>query len=181
MLVLWRVLELIYGDLDLEKKVSSIGRAVVYLFLGISAIKVALGSGGSSTSQQETMSTRLMAHSAGRVLIVVCGLVIIGIGIRELHKAVTKKFTEDLVGGTSDLTILLGRIGYGAKGVAFLVVGALFGWAAISYDPKKAGGLDTALRTIKEQPFGSILLTVLALGFAAFGGYCFIWSRNAKK
>ena len=78
-------------------------------------------------------------------------------------------------------TILLGRIGYASKGVAFIVVGALFGWAAIAYDPKKAGGLDTALRTIKDQPFGSVLLTILALGIAAFGLYAFVWSRNARR
>ncbi|GAA1577752.1 DUF1206 domain-containing protein [Kribbella hippodromi] len=180
-LVVWRAVELIYGHLNLEKKVSSVGRAVVYLFLGISAIRVAVGSGGSSTSKEESTSSRLMAHGAGRALIVAIGLVIIGIGIRQLHRAVTKKFTEDLVGGVSDLTILLGRIGYAAKGIAFGVVGVLFGWAAISYDPQKAGGLDTALRTVKQQPFGSVLLTILALGFAAFGAYAFIWSRNARK
>lgn len=180
-LVIWRVLELVYGNLDLEKKVSAIGRAVVYLVLGISAVKVAVGSGGSSTSQQQSLSAKVMSHGPGRVLIVVVGLVVIGIGVRQLHKAVTKKFTEDLAGGVSDVTVLLGRIGYAAKGVAFGVVGVLFGWAAIAYDPKKAGGLDTALHTIKEQPFGSVLLTVLAIGLAAFGLYCFGWSQNARR
>ena len=180
-LVVWRGLELAYGHLELEKKISAAGRAVVYLVLGISAVKVASGSGGSSTGQQRTMSARVMAHGPGRVLIVVVGLAIIAIGIRQLHKAITKKFTEDLTGGVSDTTILLGRIGYAAKGVAFVIVGALFGWAAIAYDPQKAGGLDTALHTVKDQPFGSVLLTLLALGFAAFGGYAFIWSRNARR
>ncbi|MER7243975.1 DUF1206 domain-containing protein [Kribbella sp. NPDC000426] len=180
-LVLWRVLELVYGHLDLEHTVSSIGRAAVYLVLGISAVKVAIGSGSSSTGQQQSLSARIMQHGPGRVLIVVVGIAIIAIGARQIHKGITKKFTEDLVGGVSEVTILLGRIGYIAKGVAFAVVGVLFAWAAISYDPKKAGGLDTALRTIKDQPFGSVLLTVLALGVAAFGLYCFSWSRNAKK
>ncbi|GAA0606927.1 DUF1206 domain-containing protein [Kribbella sandramycini] len=179
-LVLWRVLDLLYGDLDLEKRASSTGRAVVYLVLGISAVKVAIGSGGSSSNQQQTFTAKLMENGAGRVLVVIVGLVIIGIGVRQLHKAYTKKFTEDLVGGVSHATVQLGRVGYAAKGVAFVVVGVLFGWAAIGYDPDKAGGLDTALRTIKEQPFGSVLLTVLALGIAAFGVYCFAWSRNAK-
>ena len=181
MLVVWRILELVWGHLDLEKKLSSLGRAVVYLALGVSAVKVAAGSGGSSTGEQHTLSARLMAHGPGRVLIVAVGLAIIAIGVRQIHKAITKKFTEDLVGGVSDLTILLGRIGYAAKGVAFIVVGALFGWAAIDYDPQKAGGLDTALHTIKDQPFGSVLLTVLALGIAAFGVYAFAWSRNARR
>ncbi|TDW15115.1 DUF1206 domain-containing protein [Kribbella kalugense] len=180
-LVTWRILQLVYGHLDLEKKLSAGGRAVVYFVLGVSAVKVAIGSGGSSTSQQQSLTARLMAHGPGRVLVVVIGLAIIAIGVREIHKAVTKKFTEDLVGGVSETTILLGRIGYAAKGVALIVVGGLFGWAAIAYDPKKAGGLDTALRTVKEQPFGSVLLTVLALGFAAFGLYAFSWSRNARK
>jgi hypothetical protein len=179
-LVIWRALELAYGNLDTEKKITAAGRAVLCLVLGVSAVKVAIGSGGSSSGQQRSMSARLMENGAGRALIVVVGLVIVGIGIRQIYKAVTEKFTEDLVGGVSEVTILLGRIGYAAKGVAFIVAGALFGWAAIGYDPEKAGGLDTALRTIKEQPFGSVLLTVLALGIAAFGVYAFAWSRNAK-
>lgn len=180
-LVGWRALEIFWGHLKPGKKVSSAGRAIVYLVLGVSAVKVAVGSGGSSTGQQRTASAQLMAHGPGRVLVVAVGVAIIAIGCYHVYKAITKKFTEDLAGGVSDLTVLLGRIGYAAKGVAFGVVGVLFGWAAIAYDPQKAGGLDTALRTIKEQPFGSVLLTVLALGIAAFGLYAFSWSRNARR
>jgi hypothetical protein len=179
-LVVWRVLELIWGHLDLHKKLSSIGRAVVYLVLGISAVKVAVGSGGSSSGEQRTVSARLMEHGWGRAVIIAVGVAILAIGCYHVYKAITAKFTEDLVIGVSEVTILLGRIGYGAKGIAFIVVGALFGWAAIDYDPEKAGGLDTALHTIKEQPLGSVLLTVLAVGIAAFGAYCFSWSRNTR-
>ncbi|HEY3514091.1 DUF1206 domain-containing protein [Kribbella sp. NPDC051137] len=179
-LVVWRVLELGWGHLELRRKVSSVGRAIVYLVIGVSAVKIALGAGGSSTGAQESLSARLMAHTAGRVLIVGVGVAIIGIGCYQVYKSITKQFTEDLAGGVSETTILLGRIGYAAKGVAFAVVGVLFGWASITYDPKKAGGLDTALHTIKDQPFGSVLLTVLAIGIAAFGAYCFSWSRNAR-
>ncbi|MGW6276478.1 DUF1206 domain-containing protein [Kribbella sp. NPDC055071] len=179
-LVIWRALELAYGDLKPAKKVSAVGRGVVYLVLGISAVKVAIGSGNSSSGQQKTLTGRMMAHGPGRVVIVAIGLAIIGIGVYQIYKAVTKKFTEDLTPGVPDGTILVGRIGYAAKGVAFIVVGGLLGWAAIQYDPQKAGGLDSALHTVKEQPFGSVLLTILALGFAAFGVYAFIWSRNAR-
>lgn len=179
-LVIWKVMELVYGHLDTGKKVSSAGRGVVYLALGISAVKVAVGSGSSSSGQSSGMTAKLMQNGAGRVLVVIIGLVIIGVGVRQIYKSVTKKFTEDLTGGVSDSTILLGRVGYAAKGIAFIIVGALFAWASISYDPQKAGGLDTALRTLKDQPFGSVLLTLMAVGIACFGVYCFVWSRNAK-
>jgi hypothetical protein len=180
-LVVWRVLQFGWGHPDLRKKAASVGHAIAYLVLGVSAVKVAVGSGGSSSGGERTVSARLMAHGGGRVLIVAIGVAIVAIGGYQVYKGITKKFTEDLVGGVSDATVLLGRIGYFAKGIAYGVVGVLFGWAAIGYDPQKAGGLDTALRTIKEQPFGPVLLTVLAVGIAAFGGYCFSWSRNARR
>ncbi|MFI5709701.1 DUF1206 domain-containing protein [Kribbella sp. NPDC051620] len=179
-LVIWKVLELVYGHLDTEKKVSAVGRGIVYLGLSISAAKVAMGSSQSGRSQSSGMTAKLMQNGAGRVLVVIVGLVIIGVGIRQIYKAVTKKFLEDLTGGVSDSTILLGRIGYAAKGIAFIIVGGLFVYAALDYDPNKAGGLDAALRTIKDQPFGSVLLTLMAVGIACFGVYCFVWSRNAR-
>jgi len=180
-LVIWRILELSYRYLDTGKKLSAAGRGVVYLALGISAVKVSTGSGAAGSGEQRTVSARLMEHGWGRALIIAVGVVIIGIGVRHVYKSVTASFTEDLTPGVSEFTILLGRIGYAAKGVAFMVVGGLFGWAAIDYDPQKAGGLDTALRTIKNQPFGSVLLTILAIGIAAFAMYTFAWSRNARR
>jgi hypothetical protein len=179
-LVIWKALELASGYLDTSKKVSSAGRGVVYLVLGISAVEVAVGSGGSSSGSERSMTGRVMQYPAGRVLVVIVGLVVIGIGVRQIYKAATKKFTEDLSGIVPPATITLGRVGYAAKGVVFIIAGALFAWAGISYEPAKAGGLDTALRTLKEQPYGSVLLTAMALGLACFGIYCFFWSRNAK-
>jgi hypothetical protein len=66
------------------------------------------------------------------------------------------------------------------KGVALGIIGLLFGWAALTHDPKKAGGMDAALSAVRGQPFGAVLLFVMALGLAAFGLYCFVWARNAK-
>ena len=76
--------------------------------------------------------------------------------------------------------VVLGTVGWIAKGIALGLIGLLFGWAAIRHDPKKAGGLDAALGTLRDQPFGSVLLLAMAAGFAAFAVYCFVWSRNAR-
>ncbi len=115
-LVIWKALELAYGHLDLEKKLSSIGRGAVYLTMSVSAAKMAMG----SSSKGASLTENLMKNGPGRVLIVIIGLVVIGVGIRELYKAAKKKFLEDLTGGVSESTILLGRIGYAAKGVVLL-------------------------------------------------------------
>ena len=58
------------------------------------------------------------------------------------------------------------------------------GWGclhgALAHHASKAGGLDPALRMLRDQPYGKILLSLTALGIASFGVYCFVWSRKAK-
>ncbi len=65
----------------------------------------------------------------------------------------------------------LARLGYAAKGVVYIIIGFLAGKLALGQ-----GGQATdqrgALRTIAEQPFGKIILIVIAIGLLAFG----LWS-----
>jgi hypothetical protein len=75
----------------------------------------------------------------------------------------------------------MGVIGLPAKGLSFAVVGILLLVAAIKLDPNKAGGLDAALRTLAAQPFGVLLLVVVALGLAAYGGFCFAEARCRRR
>lgn len=185
-LVPWQVFEAVIGrkeanrDGRLRKRLSSAGRAVVYLALGIAAAGVAVGGGGGSGSGEEALSTRLMALPFGRFLVGAVGIAVIAVGISQIVKGVKQKFTEDLDSGATQMVRRLGTVGYCAKGVSLAIVGGLFGYAALSYDPEKAGGLDAALDTIRQQPFGTVLLVVMALGLASFGVFCFVWARKAR-
>ncbi len=188
-LAIWQVAEAVFGHGRIaqqqdeahrtRKRLSSAGRAVVYLLLGISAVRLVLGA-GSSGGQEDSLTSRLMRMPLGRVLVLVVAAVILVVGISQIVRGVRAKFTEDLTGDRTRATLALGTAGYVAKGVALGVIAGLFAWAAISYEPKKAGGLDAALHTVGSQPLGSVLLSVLAIGFAAFGLYCFVWARNAR-
>ena len=162
-----------------RKRLSSVGRAVVYLLLGVSAFGLVTGA-RSSGDQEDSLTSRLLGVPLGRVLVLAVAAAILAVGISQVVRGVRKKFTEDLSGDRTRATLALGTAGYVAKGVALAVVAGLFGYAAIAYEPKKAGGLDAALHTVGSQPLGSVLLTLLALGFAAFGLYCFVWARNAR-
>ena len=135
---------------------------------------------GGSGNAEETVTARLLALPFGRVLVVALGAVVAGIGIGQIVRGVKKKFTEDLRSGVSRPVQVLGTVGYVAKGLALVIIGLLFGWAAWSYSPERAGGLDAALSTVRGQPFGSVLLLAMAAGFACFGLFCFVWAKNAK-
>ena len=71
-----------------------------------------------------------------------------------------------------------GKAGYTAKGVAFGIVGALFLYAGLTHDPKKSGGLDQALHKVLHQPFGPVLLVLIALGLGCYGLFCFARARH---
>lgn len=161
------------------KRIASAGRALVYLALGVSALRLVLGA-GSSGGQEESLTARLMSAPLGRVLVGLVAAAVLAVAVSQVVRGVRQKFTEDLSGERTRVVRVLGTVGYVAKGVALAVVGGLFGWAALTYDAQKAGGLDEALHTVGSQPAGAVLLTALALGFAAFGVFCLVWARNPK-
>jgi len=68
---------------------------------------------------------------------------------------------------------ILARLGYGAKGVVYLIIGWLAVQVAIG-----AGGKTTdqrgALQVISEQPFGKFLLALVIIGLIGFAIWCFL-------
>lgn len=186
-MTVWQAAEAAWGHRDrpagrkrIGKRLGSAGRAITYAAIAIAAIAAVQGSSQSGDQKQEGWTARLLALPFGRVLVGAVGLVIVVLAVRQVIKGVKKSFTEEIAGGLSPGVERLGQVGYISKGVAMAVVGGLFGWAALTYDPSKAGGLDDALRTINSAPLGSVLLTVVALGLACFGVFCFFWARHPK-
>jgi hypothetical protein len=185
-LTVWQAVEATIGrdqgdrDGRTRRRLSSAGRAVVYAAFGVLAIGVAMGSASRSGKGEETLSAKLMSVPFGQVLVAGVGAAVIGVGIAQIVKGVKQKFTEDLDRGVRPAVRRLGTVGYCVKGVALSIIGALFVWAAVTYDPKKAGGMDAALSTVRDQPFGAVLLGIMAVGIACFGVYCFFWARMAR-
>ncbi|MGG5261022.1 DUF1206 domain-containing protein [Phycicoccus avicenniae] len=181
LLAVWNVTEGAISHGETSDRVKLVAKGVMYAFFAWTAFKVvALGSGGSSEKQTEDVTASLMGSPAGQVLVGALGLVVLGIAGYHVYKGWKKKFLEDLVGHPGDWAVQAGRAGYIAKGVALAVVGVFFLIAAVQHDADKAQGLDGALKTLKEASFGPVLLTVVALGIAAYGVYSFARARYAR-
>lgn len=187
-LAIWQASEAIWGFQggDAKKRwrrrVTAGAKAVVYLLLAISAARYAMGSGQSSSQSQQSTTSGVLGLPFGQALVVLVALIVIAVGVTHVRKAYTKKFLKEVdtssMSPTARRTITrLGQVGYAAKGAALAVVGLLLGYAAVTYDPDKARGLDGAMRTIAAQPFGQFLLTAVALGFVAFGIFAFAQAR----
>ncbi|MFG1952881.1 DUF1206 domain-containing protein [Micromonospora sp. NPDC048830] len=189
-MAVWQALEAALGHRPeqgrerVAERLASVGRTLVYLYFAWIAWKVFSGA-GSSADQQEALTGRLMTSSGGRWLVGLAGLVLAAIGVGLVVYGARKKFLRHLRTGemtprTSALARRLGTAGYVAKGVAYGIAGLLIVVAALTYDPEKARGLDAALRLLQQQSYGPLLLTLVALGIAAFGVYCFLQSRYRR-
>lgn len=184
-LALWRLSEAAFGT-DKAERVQSLARGLVYTFFAVSTFAFVLGKSGSATqssTQKSTSATaRVMQHGGGRLLVGVVGLVLIGIGCYMAYEGVTKKFLEKLKTGemsqrARQVVEKLGVFGSVARGIVFGLAGIFVLYAAITFDPNKAKGLDGALRSLVEAPLGPYLLGLVALGLVAFGAFSMCEAR----
>jgi hypothetical protein len=196
-LALWQAAEVFRGVQGLKaggdqrKKaitriVKSVAKIIIYISLGVLALRTASGTAQSSSQQQKQTTQGIFSMTGGRFLVGLVGLVIIGVGAYHVYKGWTKKFLEGVdisqaSPSARKAVTRLGQVGYPAKGVALMIVGGLLTWAAITYNPEKAAGLDAALRTVLDVPFGQVLLTLVALGLIAFGVFCFFRARYPER
>lgn len=162
-------------------RLKAAGKGVVYLVLAWTAFGVARGSGsGGGSDQSMSMTASLMEKPFGLVLVGAVGVGIVAVAVYHLHKGWKKTFLRDLVGHPGTFVVRAGQAGYVARGIALGIVGVLLVSAAVTHDPAQSQGLDGALRALLEAPFGKLLLTLVALGFAAFGVYSFARARYAR-
>jgi hypothetical protein len=168
------------------KSARALAKAVVYAAVAVLAIRFATGGGQSSSQGQQQTTAGVLGWPGGRWLVGAAGLVLIGLGVQHVVKGVTTRFLKqiDTTGCSSTATSLitrLGQVGFPGKGVALGLVGGLLGWAALTFDPNKASGLDGALRTVLDAPYGKWLLSLIALGIAAFGAFCLARARYPER
>ncbi len=193
LLALWQADEALLGHRDsdgvdlVRHRLTSLGRSVVYAVIATSALKVAIGEGsGGSEKATDSTTAKLMDLPAGQVLVGLVGVAILVVGGALIYVGVSDRFLKSIDvkgqrGVTGSAYAWLGRVGHVAKGAALGVVGALFGYAAVTHEAHKSGGLDQALTEVLDQPFGPALLAAMGIGFICFGVYCFAWARHIDR
>ncbi len=169
-----------------KKSAKAVVKAVIYLALAVLAIRFATGDRQSSSQSQQDTTAGVFGWPGGQFLVGAAGVVLVGAGVWHIRKGLTKHFLKEIdttgcSAGARRLVTRLGQIGFPGKGIALAGVGGLLIWAAMTFDPAKARGLDGALHAILGLPFGQILLTLVAAGIAAFGAFCFVRARYPER
>ncbi len=190
-LVLWRLLEAALGHRDEEgakrwwKRADSLVKAVDLRGRWASS-RSRWPCTPAGRARVARTTAKLMDEPFGQWLVGLIGLAVVAYGANLVRRGLTEKFKEHLdaegkSGESGKWYVRFGKVGYVAKGIAIAIVGGLFIYAAVEHEPKKSGGLDEALRTVLEQPFGPVLLGVIAIGIGCYGLFCFARARHLSK
>jgi Domain of Unknown Function (DUF1206) len=158
------------------------GVALLYaaLFVYTTSLLLRPGSGQTSASgsraQETELTARVLSWPYGQLLVGTAGGVLVIAGVGFAYQAVTTNFQERLERERMRPAVwwvatALGAVGSWARAVVLALVGVFVTAAAVTFDPRKARGLDASLRTLAGQPYGPYLLGAIALGLACYGAY----------
>jgi uncharacterized protein DUF1206 len=179
---LWRLLHALLGhgpeDSDSAfDRLAAFGSGIVYACLCVIAVEILLGSGSSGGSGNAQKTTAgVFGWPGGVWLVGIAGVVLIGVGLYQGYRGISKDFLEDSKTEQMSPRVRgwiewIGTFGYLARMVAFGLIGTFLIKAAVDYNPNKAVGLDGALAKIDHASYGPVLLGVVATGLIAFGVY----------
>ena len=186
---LWRLSEAAFGVTGdrpgAGPRLKSLARAVIYAGLSYLTFTVISGTDRSQRRRQQDITATAMQHTAGRVLVGVVGLAIVICGIVLVVEGVRKKFmkylqTAKMSARTRKVVKVLGITGTIARGLVFALAGVLVVVAAVTHKAAESGGIDKALQTLRNQPFGEFLTLAAALGLVIFGVYGLCEARWRK-
>ena len=186
---LWRFAEAVLdedgdgNDADgLAKRAAAFARGALYAGLTYSTLRVLATSGAHKSQNREAhhATAVVLSWPAGTWLVGLGGLVVVGAGLFNGYRAVTRSFEKRWKPSSPEARrwgARIGVFGLAARMVVFGLIGAFLVKAARDYDPKKAVGLDGALQRLASHSYGDILLGVVALGLVAYAVFCLVDAR----
>ncbi len=191
---LWRLVQAIFdredegsGAKGIAKRVGYLGRAALYGFLTYVTFGLLDGASDKTTQTGETRNATAQVFDwpAGRWLVGLAGLTLIGVGVFNGYRAFTQNFEDNWKTGEMSEAerrwgARLSSLGLLARFVVFSLIGGFFVKAAYEYEAKEAIGLDGALRKVAQASYGPILLGIVAAGLLCYALFCFVEARYRR-
>ena len=159
----------------MRERLGAAGSGIVYLFLALQAFRLirGAGSGDRGDATQESARTAL-SLPGGEAMLAVAGIILVLVGGYQLIKAAKASFLDHLEPGIAaqPWARWTGQLGYGARGLIFIISGIFLLKAGLESQAHEAGGLESALRWL-DSPWDLLV----AFGLLAFGLYSLVEAR----
>lgn len=163
------------------KRIGYAASSVMHVTLALYALSLAYGfGGGGSGGGTQSLTAKVLANPLGKWLIILVGVGVLVYAFRELYKAWSGDLSDHIHLESLDHRVRTwvrraGRLGHGARGVVFALIGVFLVQAGWQSSSGEARGLEGALDTIAAQ--SAWLLALVALGLFCYGAFAMVKAR----
>lgn len=185
---MWGGIRAVFDPLHKGNDLKGLAERVGYAISGVSYALLAVATydliaggasavhNGAQTAQTQQTAASILSRPWGPWAVALAAVLVVASGVVQIVQSVRPGFEQQFHAYALDTkqrkwAIRLGRIGTAARGVVFALVGLFLFLAAYKHEPNQARGIDGVLATLLHQPFGPVLVGVVALGLIAFGIY----------
>ena len=193
--VVWRFVAAIFDPEHNEEGFKNIARrlsyaisGVIYGSLAFAAFRIVFGGGsssGGSSGSSSSQTATLLSAPFGRWLVGLAAAGAVAYGFFCIYRGVKIKFRKKLKLAQMNSmqqtwAIRIGRFGLICKGIVSVIVGYFFAQAARSADASEAKTTAGALQALQQQPFGAVLMGIVAFGLLAYGVHLLVQARYRR-
>lgn len=174
------------GVRGIADRIGWLFAGLAHLGLGVAAFRIAMGLRQSGSERQARGWTAFgLSLPFGRWLVAGVGIVTIGVALVLLVRAgrgdVDKRIDWQLMRpGARTVARVLGQFGMIARAIVYAVIGGFLLRAALEASARQTRGVAGAFRTIRDEPYGWVILAFIALGFIANGVLEFVRARYRR-
>ncbi|MEP6696723.1 MAG: DUF1206 domain-containing protein [Pseudonocardiales bacterium] len=168
------------------RRLSTAGQALLYLAMAAATTSFVLGRRSTGSEQQQRSTAQhLVVLPAGRVLLAVIGVSVLGVCAWQVRVAWSGYYADSLESSgmspaVTRLAALTGTIGIVARALSFAPIGCFLIVAAVTADPRQARGLDGLLLELTRHGWGRALVAFVAAGFVTFAVYTLVEARYRR-
>lgn len=156
---------------------SYVVSGLIYGFLAFTAFKMVLG----NTSGNSNSVLDVLNSDYGNIIAIIIGIAIAGKAVYEFYAAYSGKFKDgvehtSLSAKAKEVLTKAGTIGFTARGIVAAILAFLFFKAGLQNSNSNINRTDAF--DFLQNEFGSIVLTVVAVGVATYGVFMLIKSKH---
>jgi hypothetical protein len=170
------------GSPAVKDRIANVAGGLAYLIFFAVAIAVLAGTSSGGSGGQQTAAAGVLGWPGGPAWVAGAGVALIAISAYQGNEAVRGGFarenkTQQMTESERRAFTAAGRAGLLARSAIFVIVGYFLIRTAVTFDPRKAVGVDGALAAVHAQPYGPALLGLVAAGLLAFMLFSFFEAR----